>query len=641
MQDSKPAKYGDTITVHFTCTLEDGTVIDSTKDRKPLQITIGKSGLIEGFEKSFIKMKPGETKSVALSPDKAYGLYDDELKKVLNRAQFPADLQPEVGFQLKFQHKDHEKIFRVTDVTDSTVTLDANHPYAGKELLFDIELVDILKEGPRAQTYFDLGTTLQDKEFYEEAMQHYRNAIETDPDFPEPYFRLGVIHHIQGRLDDAIANYQKVLQLQADHLDAMINLGNALKQKGDTDTAIEYYTHALQINPDHASLHNSLGAVFQVKGAIDDAIEHYQKAITLDADFIEGYNNLGMAYKEKLKLEMAADYFRKAIQMNPNFTEAHVNLAFALLLSGNLSEGWEEYEWRLTQKSFDSQYHTFSFPAWDGSSLQGKTFLICAEQGVGDEIMFASCLPDIVDQTETTLMECDKRLMPLLKRSFPNIIFFERNMTDGEYPEEIFRTDFKISIGSLVKYYRKDITSFSPQRAYLTPDYELVETWKKRLQSLGSHLKIGISWRGGEHPYHRYRRSIELNQWEAILTLPDVAFINLQYGNVTDELSVVREKYGVKIHDGRDSNPLDNLDDLAAKISALDLVISIDNTTAHLAGALGKSVWTLLPFVPDWRWMLEKEDSPWYPSMRLFRQASPGDWNAVLTHVTDEIKKYP
>lgn len=630
------AKYGDMVNVHFTCKLDDGTILDGCEEKTPLEITIGKSGYMKGFEKAFIGMEPGENKSVIVPADQAYGPYKDELKQVLSREQFPGDIQPEAGMQIKIKQDNDEKVIRVVEVTESSVTLDANHHLAGKDFFFDITLVDILKPGPGANTYFVLGSALEEKGLSEEAMQHYNDAIGTDPDFTDAYFKLGVLYQVTDLYDEAIANYRKVLRLKADHTEAMINLGNVLRIKGEFDEAISFFNQALVIKPDYASTYNNLGAAFKDKGDLDDAILNYKKALELDDGFAEAHNNLGMALHEKAQFKEAENSFRKAIQLNGNLAEAHVNLSSALLLSGNLQEGWKEYDWRLQTENFDSRYHYFQYPAWNGSSLEERTLLICAEQGVGDEIMFASCLANVVDQSELCIVECDRRLLSLFSRSFPKAIFFER---DSSFTPDLSAVQLKTALGSLPNYFRPDLNSFPDKKSYPLPDLSRVDFWQERFQQLGQGTKIGISWRGGQHKYISHMRSIQIEQWYKLFTLPGIAFINLQYGDVAAEMKAIKDKLGITIHDWQDADPLENLDDFAAQIAGLDLVLSVDNATAHLAGALGKPVWTLLPYVPDWRWMLNRDDSPWYPTMRLFRQSSPGDWDSVMNRVAEELKR--
>jgi len=254
--------------------------------------------------------------------------------------------------------------------------------------------------------------------------------------------------------------------------------------------------------------------------------------------------------------------------------------------------------------------------------------------------MFASCFQEVVEQAEVCTIECDKRLTPIFSRSFPGAVFIEREKKPDAHSSHIPHTDVVIPIGSLPGIFRPDFDAF-PQKSYLIPDPEKVRTWLDRLKTLGEGLSIGISWRGGAKQEVIRKRSILLEQWDKLFSLSGVHFINLQYGDCAHELKEAKEKLGVTIYDWEDADPLKDLDNFAAEIAALDLIVSVDNSTVHMAGALGKPVWVLLPYVPEWRWMLNREDSIWYPSMRLFRQPSHGVWESVIARVKGELLALP
>jgi hypothetical protein len=236
-------------------------------------------------------------------------------------------------------------------------------------------------------------------------------------------------------------------------------------------------------------------------------------------------------------------------------------------------------------------------------------------------------------------MECDKRLVPLFARSFPKAKVMERIKEDIQYPSDLQHADMKIALGSLPRYLRTSLATFPRRKYYLIPDMQKVEMWRRRYRELGDSLKIGISWRGGSTPSVLRKRSITLEQCERLFSISGIHFINLQYGDCSGELRLVRERFNQIIYDWKDADPLTDLDNFAAQTAALDMVISVDNAAVHMAGALGVSVWTLLSFAPEWRWMLNREDSPWYPTMRLFRQTSPGDWTSVMAKVKNELLK--
>jgi len=288
----------------------------------------------------------------------------------------------------------------------------------------------------------------------------------------------------------------------------------------------------------------------------------------------------------------------------------------------------------------DARPSVFPQPRWDGRQLEGKSIIVTAEQGVGDEIMFASCLPEMIAKADLCIVECDKRLIPIFARSFPKTILIERLDSVDSYRTDITSAEMQIPVGSLPKFFRPDLASFPQQGEYLIPDNYKTEIWQKRYTELGPGIKIGISWKGGSKPAEKLARSTVLAQWAKLFSVLGAHFINLQYGDCTSELREVREKLDITIHDWEDADPLKDLDDLAAQIAALDLVISVDNATVHMAGALGVPVWVLLPFACDWRWMREYEDTPWYKSVRLIRQKNIGDWEGIFERITSNLKQY-
>jgi len=252
-------------------------------------------------------------------------------------------------------------------------------------------------------------------------------------------------------------------------------------------------------------------------------------------------------------------------------------------------------------------------------------------------------LPDMLAQQCNCLLECDSRLQPLFNRSFPSATVIERCDTEDNFSlwqSQLPEIDFYTTTGSIPKHFRIDINDFPKRKSYLIADRGKIRKWRDRYNDLGTGLKVGISWRGGSNSYTKLVRSIALDQWENILAVENVHFINLQYGDCQKEIGKILSKNRLTLYDWTEADPLKDLDDFAAQIMALDLVISVDNSTVHIAGALGIPVWTLLPHVSNWRWMLEREDSPWYPSMKLFRQKDSGNWEGVLKQVENELKTW-
>jgi len=306
-------------------------------------------------------------------------------------------------------------------------------------------------------------------------------------------------------------------------------------------------------------------------------------------------------------------------------------------LKGDLAAGWDEYDWRFQEENVPDRFRQ---PIWDGSDLRDCTLLVYGEQGVGDEIMFASCIGDLLQGVGGCIVECDPRLVPLFARSFPGAQVVPGPRESGvfvRHPLPPF--DVRIPMGSVPRYTRRTLDSFPNARGFLVPDADMKRKWQARLAETGEGLKVGISWRGGRKRTTIEKRTTTLDEWLCLFGVPNVCFVNLQYGDCGEELSHLQQQHGVHVHDWDDADPLTDLDSFAAQVAALDLVISADNSTVHMAGAVGVPVWTLLPFSPDWRWMLDRSDTPWYPSMRLFRQRNQGNWNTVLREVADALAK--
>jgi tetratricopeptide (TPR) repeat protein len=489
-----------------------------------------------------------------------------------------------------------------------------------------------------ADACYNLAIIFEKTDRLDRALISYRKALSLNPALSDVYNNMGNVLLKMKRFDEAAIYLKKALQLEPDYVFAWNNLGMALKGQGYPDEAMLSFKKVIELNPSFADAYYNLAIILKDKENVDEAMLNFKKAIELNPSFADAYCNLAIIFEESGLLNDALSYYQKALQVSPDDAEVHWNMSLALLSSGNFKHGWRQYEWRFEVKDFKER--TFPIPRWDGSSLQGKTLFIHREQGVGEEIMFASCLPEVIAPADSCIVECDKRLVPLFTRSFPQAKVIRHIHSWDDFPNDIPSVDMKTAIGSLPLFLRPNLSSFPQYKAYLTPDSLKVGVWRSRFAALGAGLKIGISWRGGGKASDKHLRSTVLEQWTALFSVPGVHFINLQYGDCSGELREAEDKLGVTIHHWEDADPLKDLDGFAAQVSALDLVISVDNATVHMAGALGIPVWTLLPFACDWRWMRKYEDTPWYKTVRLFRQSSQGDWNKVFQRVTSNLKQY-
>jgi hypothetical protein len=301
----------------------------------------------------------------------------------------------------------------------------------------------------------------------------------------------------------------------------------------------------------------------------------------------------------------------------------------ALLKDGRFKDGWREYSTRWAWKGFDHPTRPFTQPYWQGESLKGKTILVWGEQGIGDELMFANTIPDLLEQADQVLIECDARLIPLYDRSFPGVTSFARNNP----PEPaLFKAtiDYQIPSGEPCRYLRDDLAAFPGHTGYIKVSDNDTSRLREKYKKLGNNTPvIGVSWRSGNQGDGE-KRSAGLELWGPTLATPGCFFVNLQYGNVKPFLDTFKKATEIEVYYDDEVDPLENMDLFAAQIAAMDLVISIDNSTVHTAGSLGVPVWTLLAANPDWRWMQDGDTSYWYPSMKLIRQNTLGSWDAVF-----------
>jgi tetratricopeptide (TPR) repeat protein len=472
-----------------------------------------------------------------------------------------------------------------------------------------------------------LGNIFKDKGRLDDAMSCYQKALQFNPNYTDAYINLGIILHDKGQLDEAISCYQKVLQINPNYADAFYKLGNAFQEKKQFDKAMSYYQKAIQLNPTLTDAFNNLGISLKEKGQLDEAIQYWQKALQLDPTYTNAYNNLGCAFKDKMCLDEAVIQYKKALEIDPNAAETHFNLSGIFLLNGNFHEGWREYEWRNKLKEF--RHRIFKQPLWDGFDISKSTILTFIDKGLkgfGDTIQFIRYAPLVSQCGAKVIVECQKELESILKgiKGIDQVI--------KETQDELLPAfDTYCPLLSLPFIFKTNLANIPNIIPYITADTLLVKQWKSRIQYDHAKFKIGLVWSGDPKHKTNIFRSCPLDILKPLAGSKDIILYSLQKGDVEkppQDMGII--DYTEEIRD---------FSDTAALIENFDLVISVDTAVAHLAGALGKPIWTLLPFAPDWRWMLNREDSPWYPTMRLFRQPAPGDWESVISKVKDELLK--
>ncbi len=469
----------------------------------------------------------------------------------------------------------------------------------------------------------------------EQAIDIYHKALNLKPDHIPSLVYLARLYYRIRKFDNTINLCNKILSLNSQSIEALNLLGLIAAQDKNTNLAISYYKKAIEIDPSYYYTYNNIACALEELEEYDDAIKYFTKAINYAPDFVEPYNNLGSVYFKIGNKEKAISFLNKALEIDPSYPDPKWNLSLIKLKEGQLSDGWELYEYRMKTRKI--LVRTLPYPMWDGSSLQNKNILVYSEQGIGDEIMFMSCLPDLVNENpRKIIIECSTRLVPLVKRSFPySVVIDTANHSHSSYKSsKDINVDYQIPLGSLPKFYRKKLTDFHG-KPYLNPAQEQIELWRDRYKVLGPGLKVGISWRSGSLIN---AKSTTIEQWITLLKC-DAHFINLQYGDSTEELRNLQDKYGIHVYDWDDVDPLKNIDFQASQIAALDLVISIDNATVQIAGAVGIETWVLLSHISEWRWMSGKDSCPWFHNMKLFRQDNPNDWNSLFNSVRHCLTK--
>ncbi len=500
----------------------------------------------------------------------------------------------------------------------------------------------ILLDPRSADAHNNLGVALKTSGSLEAAETHFRRAIEANPGHSRAHNHLGTALRSTGRADEAVAHLVQAVELDPSYADAYSNLGNALSELGRGEQARTLYEKALDLEPGHGEALINLGTLLKRDGEVTASTALYRHAIERRPDHADAHFNLAVNLADAGDLDGARDAYLATIGLVPGHIGAQGNLARLDLLMGRFADGFDRWEWRWREPA--TWFRTLDHPIWGGEPLDGKTLLIWGEQGVGDELMLASVLPDAIKAAAQVIVECDPRLVPIYRRSFPETEFVARD-EPASSRLSASGIDFQCALGSLCRWLRRDAAAFANPVAYLNADAGKVAAIRARYAELGPEPKVGIAWRSKpkgaaiENVLFSASKSTALEDWEPILRAPGVRFVNLQYGDCADDLAIARDHFGIEIHHDAAVDQMASLDDFAAQIAALDLVVASSNTTVHMAGALGRPVWTMLPFVPDWRWQIGRDDTVWYPEMRLFRQPALSDWLTVFERVGAELSR--
>ena len=477
----------------------------------------------------------------------------------------------------------------------------------------------------RAETHNNLGDILRDLGRHEEAAGHCRSAIALRPGYAEAHNNLGNALQALDRHEDAIVSYKSAVKLRPDFADAYSNIGNSLQALHRPAEAVASFEKALSLDPDSANAHYNLGRVLNTLERFEPAIVHYEKALAIKPDHVAALFNCGNALRYLNRIDEALARFKSAQSIEPDYAEAHWNESLARLLIGDFDSGFEKYEWRWKMKESETSIRRFPQPLWLGDTdVEGATILLHAEQGLGDTIQFCRYAEMVASLGAKVILE----VQPRLKSLAATLRGVQQVLARGE---TLPGFDLHCPILSLPLALGTRLETIPGNVPYLQALPEHVEKWQRRLGAK-TKPRVGLAWSGSRHLRGTYR-AIGLERFTPILA-PDVEFVSLTKDIWPSDGTALAAHPEIR----RFESELEDFSDTAALISLLDLVIAVDTSVAHLAGALGKPIWMPLVFWSDWRWLLDREDSPWYPSLRIFRQSRLGDWDRVVERIALELR---
>jgi tetratricopeptide (TPR) repeat protein len=476
-----------------------------------------------------------------------------------------------------------------------------------------------------------------------------------------------------GDWDVAFSAIERILAMQPNHADAYFIRGMMHEQRGSAERAIADLARVLEIDPSHALALDRKGALHDSRGEFNDSLVCAERLVGLDRTNADAHHKRGITLRELGRLVDAEHALRTAVELDSKSPDARSHLALVLIDQGRFEEGdellcdtlgeqtdhadarwtravlnllrgrfdlaWDDYEWRETKREKPSRVD--GVPHWDGTPIDRGSLLIFAEQGLGDQIMFASCLEDALSLCPKCVIECDARLEALFRRSFPRATVVP---ADKQHPPRWLQDltspiTAQLSIASLPRRFRSRTSDFPTRERYLIPDSAKVVSWRERLQALGPGPKIGLSWTGGTAKTRRSLRSVPLEQLLPVLRAgPGCHFVNLQYVDSKSEVSAMSLRHGITVHDFQEIN--ESYDETAAFMGALDLVISVCTSAIHLAGAIGTPVWIIASAAPEWRYLASGKGMPWYSSAKIWRQKELGEWGAVIQAIARELASF-
>ena len=533
---------------------------------------------------------------------------------------------------------DHYTNNKINDALGIIQNLLQNHPDIAilytikgacfvKTKQFDLALEQYnqaLKITPKnADIYYNLGVLFDEQGNFEKAVAAYLKAITFKPDAFNIYNNLGSSYKSLNQAGLAIESFKKALKRKKDYPEAYYNLGIMDLEQGRLKQAVYFFKQAINYRLDYVDALNNLGITYSRLDNLDLAIDCFNKCIQFSPSYPEAYFNLGLVYQKRVQFDLEIDCYRQAIKYKPDYVDANWNLALVLLLKGYFEEGWKQYTWRFKKEEIFA-LRKYSKPLWDGSSLKNKTLFIYHEQGVGDTLQYIRYVKLLSKQGVKIILGCPSNLLRLMA-VIPEI----NHLTVSE--KELPDFDFFIPMMSIPAILKSDLKTIPNNVPYIYTDKKIDHSLIQNHEL----FNIGFVWAGNPKHHNDKNRSVELSFFKPLLALEEAQFYSLQVGERSNDLTL--DSAYANVIDL--SSELNDYEDTASIIQQLDLVITVDTSVAHLAGAMGQPVWLLLPCVPDWRWLMDRTDSPWYPTMRLFRQQTYKDWQPVFTQLRKALKQ--
>ncbi|WP_094605960.1 Photosystem I assembly protein Ycf3 [Sporomusa silvacetica DSM 10669] len=478
-----------------------------------------------------------------------------------------------------------------------------------------------------SEAYNNLGVVQTRRKLTNKAANSFRRAAELDKDNPYIFNNLGVALYDLNRQDEAQTYFCQAIELKPDYSEAYYNLGRVLKKMNDLDGAVKYFRQAIDLKPDYLLPYNSLAVVLIITNRLEEAEKCLRQAIKLKPDYADAHRKLGRALKMMHRVDEAEAAYLRAIEVSTpeQVEDCQFGLGILYLLRGQYTKGWERYD--LRRKLY--KYSEPDICYWQGENLTGRKILLFNEQGLGDTIQFVRYVQQVAMLASETVV----RVQEPLKRLLTDSLHFSKVYSGANMPSEHY--DFACSLHSLPFAFQTSEKTIPKKIPYLWASPKIVKKWRSVLnQADGGQLyRVGIVWAGNPKHHNDHNRSIPFELFSELLVTDQVSWVSLQVGDRAKDLL----KTDYKVIDF--SQNLTDFYETAGVVENLDLVITVDSAAAHLSGAMGKKTWILLPFAPDWRWQLDREDSPWYGTARLFRQRRINDWQEVLLRVKDALGK--